>query len=144
MTRPPRGRRGAFLAEAVIATAVLVAALAMTARLLGGLAGERRALERRQVAAEAAANLVERFAALDPAERTPERLASLNLDPEALDALPDARLEATLDGPDSESEADLIRLVVHLRWADRPGREEAPVRLVAWLAGPKRQGEARP
>lgn len=127
-------RRGAMLLESVAALMVLLMAMAATVRLIGVAAEARERAERRQFAAEAAANVLERVAGLPTSGRTAERISGLELGPEAARRLPGARLSVAMAGPAAGDPPGLGRVVVEVRWRGAGGRDEAPVRLTAWLA----------
>lgn len=131
--------RGALLLEAVAAALVLFAAMGATIRLLSVMVDSRRQTDHRQFAIEAAANVMERIAALPAEERTAERLDRITLDPEAARRLPEGRLRVALSDPGANDPNGLGRLIVEVRWRGASGRDEAPVRLTAWLARPGRE-----
>ncbi len=124
-------RRGFTIIEIVASVVMLATAMTLTVQLLGGLAAERRAAERRLCAVQEAANLMERVAARPWGEVTPESLRSVSLSPRALQALPGAELAATVDDASAGRGEKRIRL--RLRWRDRAGNWTAPVRLTAWI-----------
>ncbi len=65
-------RRGSLLAEVTMSTVLLVIIMGMTVKVLGWVALERRAAERREQAVVEVANLMERLAAHPYDEVTPE------------------------------------------------------------------------
>ncbi len=126
---------GALLLESVAAVIVLFAAMAATVRLLGVVADSRRSAENRQFAVEAAANAMERIAALPVEERTSKRLEQVGFDPESARRLPEGRLRAAFSSAAKTSDTpELARVVVDVHWRGAAGRSEAPVRLTAWFA----------
>jgi type II secretory pathway pseudopilin PulG len=124
-------RRGFTLVEITASVVMLAAAMTLTVQLLGALAAERRAAERRLCAVQEVANLMERVAARPWAEVTPESLRTVSLSPRALQALPGAELTATVD--DASAGPGGKRISLRLRWRDRAGTWTAPVRLSAWI-----------
>lgn len=145
MTRrpPPRARRrGALLLEIVLSGTLLLVTMFSVVQLLGWMASERRAAERRQWAVQAAANALEHLAALPVAQLTPERLAAQALDPESSRLLPGGHLSATLADPEPDDPAGLRRLSVAVTWRGVGGRAESPARLTAWVWSPA--GEPTP
>lgn len=133
-------RRGALLVESVAAVIVLIAALGVTVRLLGFVASERRSAERRQFAAQAAANAMEQIAALDWDDLTPDRLAQVRLDDTPAALLPGGRLAATVHEPGESDPPGVRRVRVEVRWRGSSGQDVAPVRLSAYLS---RRGRGR-
>jgi type II secretory pathway pseudopilin PulG len=133
----PPGRRGFTMLEMVAAVAMLMAAMTLVVQLVGWVAAGRRAAERRTRAIQEAANLMERLTARAPGDLTPQGVAALRLSPSARNALPGGELTVHVD----PGEAGLTRIRLELRWRDRSGGVEAPVRLTSWIA-PRRR--ARP
>jgi hypothetical protein len=129
-------RRGALLAESAVAAAILMVAFALTLQLLAGIVAQRRAASHRQLASQAASNVLGRIAAWPRESLTPERLATVGIDPETARLLPASRLRVTLGEAGPGNPPRLRRVAVEVRWTGAGGRDEAPVRLVAWLAGP--------
>lgn len=137
MTRPPwsEPRRGYAMLETIGGLVVLVMALAMTVRLIGWVAAERRAAERRSWALVEAANVMERLAGRPWDDLTARSVAAEPLGPTARDLLPGGRLSVRL------TEADgLKRITVEVHWHGRSGLDEAPVHLTAWV-GPRREAQ---
>jgi hypothetical protein len=114
-------------------SAVLVAAaMGVTVEVLAWVLAERRAVERRHRAVQEAANLMEHIAA-EPWERvTPERARAGGLSPAPPAVLPGAEWRVSVEAP--AAPADLRRIAIRLRWRNRAGDWEAPVRLAAWVA----------
>lgn len=120
-----RRRRGMTLIELTVAVALLATAMTVTVRLVGWIAEERRATERRQRAAVEAANLLERVV-----ERPWDDLSrEVSLSPEARRQLPggEARVEAV-------ESSGMKRVRVEVRWRDKTGAFVTPVRLTTWVA----------
>jgi prepilin-type N-terminal cleavage/methylation domain-containing protein len=128
------GRRGFTMIEMVAAMALLMVAMTLVVELVGWVAAERRAAERRTRAIQEAANLMERLTARAPGVLTPEGVAALRLSPAAQAALPGGELKVRLD----PAEDGLTRIRLELRWRDRSGGFEAPVRLTSWVAPQRR------
>ena len=134
-------RRGFTLLEVSVAGVLLAVLMAAAVQMLGWVAAERRALERRQWAMQEAANVMERITARpweslspDP-DPDPDResgsLASVELSSHARDVLPEAELHVTV--ADEPEQPDAKRLVVVVRWQRRPGEPAAQVRLTSWV-----------
>jgi hypothetical protein len=116
-----------------VALAVLLLAVAMTAtvQVLGWVAAERRAVERRQWAIQEVGNLMERLTA-EPWERVDADLArALVLSEEVRRKLPEPEL--TIDVDDRDAGRGEKRLMIRLRWRKGAGGWESPVRLCAWI-----------
>ncbi len=131
LTTSAARRRGFTLVEILVSVAMLATAMSLTVGLLGALAAERRAAERRLCAVQEVANLMERVSARPWGEVTPESLRTVSLSPRALQALPGAELTATVD--DASAGPGGKRISLRLRWRDRAGTWTAPVRLSAWI-----------
>ena len=131
-----RGRRGFTLIEVGVAGVLLLTTMAMTAQVLGRLAAERRAADRRREAVQEAAIVLERLAARPWAELTPESARALRLSEPARRALPGGELAVDIAEHDG-----LKRIRVAVRWPGRAGGPEAPARLTAWVG---RRGGDRP
>lgn len=130
--RRPRARRGALLLETAISALMLMIAMALAAKVTASLAAERRAWDRRGVATVEVANVLERIAArpFDALDVGP--VGGLSLSPAASGTLPGAELTAEVaDEPAGDLPAR--RVIVRLRWRNRAGDWDAPVRLVTWI-----------
>lgn len=126
-----RARRRAFtLVEITISSLVLSIAMVLTLHVLAWVAAERRAVERRECAVQEVANLMERLTARPWDELTAQRLAQVTLSQAARSALPGAELTASVD--DLSKPVVSRRLTFRLRWRNRAGGFERPVRLSAW------------
>lgn len=122
-------RRGLTLVEITIAVFLLAVSMTLTVRVLGWVASERRAGERRQCATREAANVVEHLTALPWERVTADTARSLTLSDTARMSLPSGELNATVDEP---AGGDAKRVSVRIRWRNRGGDWDAPVRLTAW------------
>lgn len=124
-------RRGVTLLELAVAGILLGTLLTVCLQMVGATAARRRAVEDRQTAMLEAGNVMERLAARPWDELTPEAVAEIELSSEARESLLEGRLEVdvTRGGPD---EPDAKRVAVLVRWNDRSGKPQRPVRLVAW------------
>ncbi len=126
-------RRGYLLVELIVATAMLIIGMSLAVKVLGYVALQRRAAEHRQRAVQEAANVMERLTAYPFDEITPERARAMSISPATLESLPGAEL--TSDVKDSQPGAGRTarRIAVRLRWRNRAGEWEAPVRLTTWI-----------
>ena len=105
--------------------------MAVAVQMLGWVASERRAADRRQWAVQEAANVMERLAA-QPWERlTSEQAAAVELSATARQVLPDAQLEVNVVNEPEQPTAK--RLLVAVQWQRRPGQPVARVALVSWV-----------
>ena len=129
--RCPPPRRGFTMFELVMSTILLAVAMTTTVQILGWVAHERRAADRRQWAVQEVANLMERWTA-EPWDRVNDGSArELALSGEIRRKLRRPELSATVDEVDDRPEAK--RLSIQLRWPGRSGEWETPVRLTAWI-----------
>jgi hypothetical protein len=132
----PLVRRRAFTTcEVALAVFLLAVAMTTTVHVLGWVAVERRGVERRQWALQEAENLMERLTALPWDRATGESARALVLSDEIRRKLPGPELAIDVD--DSEAGRGAKRLAVRLRWRNRAGGWEAPVRLTAWITRPR-------
>jgi Tfp pilus assembly protein PilV len=130
--RRPRARRGTVLLETAISAMILMIAMTLAAKVTASLAAERRAWDRRGVAAVEVANALERIAAKPFDALAVGPVEGLSLSPTATATLPGAELTAdAADDPAGELAAR--RVTIRLRWRDRAGDWGAPVRLVTWI-----------
>jgi Tfp pilus assembly protein PilV len=134
--RSRRRHRGAFTAcEVALAVFLLAVAMTTTVQVLGWVASERRAVERRQLAIQEVANLMEHVTAQPWDQVTPDSARALSLSEEIRRALPGPEL--TIDVQESDAPLAEKRVAIRLRWHNRAGLWEAPVRLSAWIARPR-------
>lgn len=123
--------RGAMLFELLVATVVLGTALTISAKLAGFSHAQYRSDAHRALALDEAANLMERIAALPADEITAERVAEFQLSESVTKALRDARL--TIDVHDEPGDLPTRRVSLAIRWRNRGGQDDAPVRLTTWM-----------
>jgi hypothetical protein len=121
------------MVELTLAVFLLAVAMTTTVQVLGWVATERRGVERRQCATLEVANLMERLTA-EPYDRvTPKSARALNLSEETRRKLPQPELTVDVAEQDVGGHKEK-RLAVRLRWRNRGGTWEAPVRLTTWIA----------
>lgn len=132
--RGPSRRPGYTSVEIALSVLVLMAAMGISVRVLGWVATERRAADRRQWALQEVANVMERATA-EPFDRlSPAKVRAIAADSEAARRLPDGSWEVAVDDePDAPAPAK--RVSVRLRWKERSGGWDAPARLTAWVFG---------
>jgi hypothetical protein len=126
------------LVEVALTVFLLAAAMTTTVKVLGWVAVERREAERRQYAVQEVSNLMERLTALPWGRVTPDAARALTLSEEVRGKLPGPELDIDVD--ESNAGRGEKRLAIRLRWQNRAGAWETPVRLTAWIA---RRGGAR-
>jgi hypothetical protein len=131
--RGPWARRGSLLAEVAMSGAMLMIAMALTVKVLGWVGLERKVWDRRQWAAQEAANLMEEVTSRPFEEVNAESTKKLALSPEARRLLPDAELKLEIGENDQAGGAGSKRVALQLRWHNRSGEWDAPVRLVSWI-----------
>jgi hypothetical protein len=130
-----RPRRGTLLVEVAMAAVLLIIAMTLTVKVLEWVAHERRASDRRERALAEVGNLMERITAYPIEQVTPELAGRMKLTPAALRSLPGSELKVDIagdrggDAPEPSSK----RIAITLRWRDRSGGWDSPVRLTSWI-----------
>ncbi|MFV1968436.1 MAG: hypothetical protein ACC628_23675 [Pirellulaceae bacterium] len=109
---------------------MLAAAFGVIAQLLVIAAQQQRGHERRRLATQEAANLLERVMARPWNALTAEQVDSLDLPAAAKTRLPDARVRIGIVNEEGEPARKQVRIRVD--WLNRAGQREQPVQLVAW------------
>jgi hypothetical protein len=109
--------------------------MAVCLQMLATTAAERRAVERRAVALQEAANIVERIAALPWEQLTPERLAAMELSRSVQESLPGGVAQVSLEPVEADPRARQIR--VEITWVHRADNSQAPVALSFWAYAPR-------
>ncbi len=128
-TRP---RRGYTLIELAISVVVVMAAMGVTVKVLGWVATERRAADRRDWAVQTVSNVMERVSS-GPFDRvTPEAVKAVAAATSADRALPGAVWGVTVED-EPGGPAPARRVALQLRWKERSGGLSLPVRLTAWV-----------
>jgi hypothetical protein len=122
-----------MLAEVAMSGAMLVIAMTLTMKVLGWVGTERRAWDHRQWAVQEAANVMERVTSRSYASLTPDSVRALALSPQAKALLPESELKVEVGDKRSAEGIGSKRIALHLRWRNRFGEWDAPVRLVAWI-----------
>lgn len=130
-------RRGMVMLEVIVGCGLLAVFLAVCVQLLSVTALERRDIERRAIALQEAANIIERVSAMPFEEITPERLADVQLSPEVRQILPAGVAQLFVEEEAGEVPSKRVR--VEINWTGTAGRPEAPARLVYW-AYPRPEG----
>jgi hypothetical protein len=127
------GRRGSLLAEVTMATVLLMIAMTLTVKVLGSVALERRASERRQRAVLEVANLMERITAYPFEDVNADLAGRMALSPAARQSLPDSELVLDVAASEPGPGRSAKRIAIRLRWRGRDGEWQAPVRLTSWI-----------
>jgi hypothetical protein len=126
-------RRGVILIEVIVACGLAAVLLTICVQVLTLMAVERRAVERRVIALQEAANLIEQASAIPFAQLTRENLNTLFVDPALATLLPDAKVSFSVD---DEQEPLAKRVTMELSWLGAGRRRESPVRLTTWVFAP--------
>jgi hypothetical protein len=128
-----RHRRGSLLAEVAMSCVVLMIGMALTVKLLGYVAVERREAVRRQHAIVEVDNLMEQLTGYPYGEVTPELARAVTLSESARQSLPDPELKLDISESPLEVGRSAKRIAISLRWRDRAGEWQRPVRLTSWI-----------
>jgi len=132
-----RVRRGFTLMEVIVAAGVIGALFLVTIPLLSQIRTVRQEAERRMIAGEETANLMEAVAALArQGPLTDAALDGLTLS-SAAERLPDASLE--VERAPAEAPFSAQRVTVRVAWTSETGRPADPIALTAWF--PTEAGE---
>jgi hypothetical protein len=130
-----RRRRGSLLAEAAMSGVMLMIAMTLTVKVLGWVGAERRSTDRRQWATQEVGNLMERLTSRPFAAVTGDSSKELSLSPQAQRMLPEADLKVAVNENDPAGGPGAKRIAISLRWRNRSGEWDAPVRLTSWIYG---------
>ena len=126
-------RRGSLLAEVAMATVMLLIGMTLTVKVMGYVGLQRRSAEHRQRAVQEVANAMERLTAYPFEEVTAERARELSISQTAVQSLPDAELAVNVNESQPGAGRSAKRIAIRLRWRNRSGEWEAPVRLTTWI-----------
>jgi hypothetical protein len=126
-------RRGSLLAEVAMATVMLLIGMTLALKVTAYTAHQRRSADQRQRAVQEVANAMERVTAYPFNEVTAERGRALAISPTAAQTLPDAELTIAVDESPPGAGRSAKRIAIRLRWRNRAGEWEAPVRLTTWI-----------
>lgn len=135
-TRP---RRGYTLIELAVSLLVVMAAMGVSVKVLGWVATERRAADRRDWALQTVSNVLERVTSGPFDRATAGEVKALAAATAAGRSLPGAAWEVAVED-EPGAPAPARRVSLQLRWNERAGGLGAPVRLTAWVyrRGPSR------
>ncbi len=123
-------RRGYLLIEVFVALTILAALFALVIQMVSTTARERRATERRAIALEHAANLLERASVISFEELSEQSLRDVAGSANAGQLLPESNIRWMVEEEGSEVPAK--RVAIEMTWRAPHGRSELPVRLVTW------------
>ena len=126
-------RRGSLLAEITMSTVMLLIGMTLTVKVMGYVGHQRRSAEHRQRAVQEVANAMERLTASPFEEVTAERARTLSISEATARVLPDAELAIDVNASGSGDGQSAKRIAIRLRWRNRSGEWEAPVRLTTWI-----------
>ncbi len=122
-----------MLVEVAMGTVLLIIIMTIAVNVMRVAAHERGAAERRQRAVLEAGNVMERITAFAFDEVTPEQARRITLAESARQALPGSELTLDVTTIDGAVDRTAKRITLRLRWHDRAGMWEAPVRLTSWI-----------
>jgi hypothetical protein len=128
-----RCRRGSMLVEVAMGSVLLVILMTVAVNVVRVAAHERGAAERRQRAVVEAGNVMERITAYAFDDVTLEQARRIALSESARRALPGSELTLDVTTIDGAADRAAKRITLRLRWHDRAGMWEAPVRLTSWI-----------
>ena len=126
-------RRGSLLVELALSAAMLIIAMGLTVKVLGWVGAQRRNWDRRQVAVQEVANVMERLTARPFESVTPESTRDIPLSARARQSLPRVELKVDVQENDKVGGPGSKRLAIALRWQGRSGEWDAPVHLTSWI-----------
>ncbi len=125
-------RRGFGLIEMAVAGALFLAMVLITIQLIGWVATERQAVNRREVATRALGNLIEQILARPWTEISTESITSVAASMNGSRSTGRGQIRAqVIDGPAVDGRGSK-KVVAELVWPDHDKRVGASVRLVAW------------
>lgn len=123
--------RGALLLETAGALILLAIIMTLTVQLLRGANLQRQTTDYRIWALTEAQNTLDRVTGLPWESLDEKTLAPLKLDEATASRLPSGRL--TVAVADAQGQPAAKRLTVEIRWKNRTGTDDAPVRLTTWV-----------
>ena len=116
--------------EVIVSAVLLSAVMVTTVPLLGWVAAERQAADRRQFAQLEAANVMEQISLEDWNAITQQSLERIKLSEHAASYLKEARLKFRVDQLPGPPVAK--RITIELDWKNRADQYVSPVRLTAF------------
>jgi hypothetical protein len=118
----------------MVGCALVAVLLTLCVQLLSITALARRDSERRAIALQQAANLIERVSVMPFDEITPDSLNDIKLPAEVDSILPGGAVTWFIEEEPGDVPAKRVR--VEIAWAGGGGRAEAPARLTYWVYEP--------
>ncbi len=128
-----RARRGSLLAEIAMSSVLLMIAMSLTVKVLGWMGVERRSWDRRQLAAQEISNLMEDATSRPFEDVTSASLKGLAISSHVRALLSSPELATEVAENDSAGGPGSKRVAIRLRWHNRSGEWDAPVRLTSWI-----------
>ena len=124
-------RRGISLIEMIVSTVLLSAVLVAAVPMIGWSFQQRHLAQKRQLANQEVANIMETIATTPWAQVTSETLGQVKLSEAAQNELNNAKLEINL----KQSESDIVskQIILKLSWSDKMNRPIAPITLTTWM-----------
>ena len=123
-------RQGSTVIEMTVSLIVLTVLIGVMTQALLTISHQRRAIQRRQLALQDAANLMEEIMVLPWDDAEKERIRNFQLSDQTNDALPSATLE--FDIVDEAAQPRAKRVTITISWLNRAGQIAKPVKLTAW------------
>jgi prepilin-type N-terminal cleavage/methylation domain-containing protein len=126
--------RGMTLLETIVASAMLLVFMALCVHffIVGGRL--RTELDRREIAMQEAANVMERLMARPWDQLSAESAGEASLSEAAQRMLPDVQMKVEITPREEKPPGK--RILVTIRWQDENGQWTRPVRLAAWRYQP--------
>ncbi len=135
-------RTGVALIEITLALSLSIVLALLVVQLLATTALQRRVLDRRVIALQQVANLLEEVALCSYEIVTLAQLEKIGLAPDAQHLLPQASVHWALT--ETSDTVAAKRVTVTLTWVGAGNRHERPVRLTAWRYQPENPPLAMP
>jgi hypothetical protein len=129
-------RRGSLLVEVSVAAGLVAIALIAVAQLVIVSAKQERVLDQRQIAAQEAANALERVLGRSWNDVTAERLSELSLGVDDLHRLPDGKLKCEMELLSEQPPTK--KITAQVSWRNQAGGRDH-VQLSAWKFPVERQ-----
>jgi type II secretory pathway pseudopilin PulG len=134
------GRRAGFtLIEVAGATVLLATAMVIAVQVLSLSTAQARDAERRQLAVQVAANIMERLTSAPWETLDADLAAAQTLPDESVSRLPSGELKVTIAADTGQPRAK--RITVNIQYKNRAGEFLTPVRLTAWSFAPEGANE---
>jgi hypothetical protein len=119
------------IAEVAICIVILTISMAMVAQCVVWLASERRGAERRQLAFQEAANVMEQLNTRSWESLTTDALKSISLSSAAKQGLSQAKLTVNVTPVAGDPASKKVN--VEITWQSESGQPARPLRLMSWV-----------